>query len=549
MVNLLDMRISKGSRGENELDWIILYNDEHWFKIAIESYKNQYITVKLSNGYGQYHMTYSSIMSPADLDETVHHILFYISNKIYRKNIAGCVWIMREIQKIFTIYPIENSREIQDYFDIKTELVHLKERLDNGETWKNKYDPKELVEYYENLKKEREAQDEKSGTNEDQSPKDEEQSPKQDTGSQNNEGQKSQKEEDQSSKEDKSGSNEDTDKETDPEETNGIAKEKAMMVKEQELQKYYDAKEEFMNRMKPDLDSAKFDISVVEKSYAYSLETNSLAVTMFHKVSGTVMNVQIFFFEDSSLPGVLMQINTLENDFEYFIPLGDRYEISAHLVAIAKDLDDFFTKLAEEETKPAEEFKTYTFDEVSSMLVDLLKEGETNLCVIDEGDLNQPKEMELNEEMDTMAIPENPPNILQLGDSDEVFEGPDKKCPEDHKPRIAVSLSQKTDEEGGAFTLRFVFPKCKNRLGSDFSFRPVYPYDHKPLLESFIKENIEILKKPCKPEKVYVPGMTLFPDDDEEDDQEAKKEDKSAPKDEENKSTHEERILEGLIQV
>ena len=107
-----------------------------------------------------------------------------------------------------------------------------------------------------------------------------------------------------------------------------------------------------------------------------------------------------------------------------------------------------------------------------------------------------------------------------------------------------MSLTQKEDSKGGAFTLRFVFPKCKNRLGSDLSFRPVYPYDHKPLLENFIKENIEILKKPCKPEKVYVPGMTLFPDDEDEDE---KPEEKPDENEEDKKKTEpsgeEERVL------
>jgi hypothetical protein len=511
MANLIDMRFSVRQRGDNEENVFILYNDQHWFKIRIDRFMNQYITIKLSNGYGDYHMTYSAIMSPEKLDEVVHHVLFYISNKIYRKNIAGCVWIMREIEKVFSIYPIENTEEIQDYFEMKAELVRLKKKVDAGQEWKLDYDPKALVEHYEQKKKDLEGGgEEDNGEGEGEG-----------EGSQNKSEQGSNhNEDDQENKGENDGENdgENNEDSSDEEETNQKKinqKKKESMMYEQNLTSYYEAKKSYMEENAPSLTEAKFFLDFPQSTDAFDLDSNAMSLYIQHKVSEEGMDVGVFYFEESSLPGVLLQIASMENDFEYYIPLGDRYEITEHIRNIAKDLDDFFTQLVEEETKPMDSFHQYSFDDVKGILTSKLVEGKVKLCVIQGDDIDQPKVEELTEDLTHVTTPKTPDSILQFGDSDELLEGEGTTCPEDHKPRLSISLSQKPDKKGGSFTLSFIFPKCKNRLGADFSFRPVYPYDHKPLLEKFIQDNIEILNKKCSPEKVYVPGMTLFDDDDE----------------------------------
>lgn len=540
MANLINMKFYQRERGDNEDNVLILYNDEHWFKIRIERFKNQYLTIKLSNGYGDYYMTYNAIMNPEKLDEVVHHVLFYVSNKIYQKNIAGCVWIMREVEKIFSIYPIENDEKMQDYWEMKTEVIQLKKRLDSGEIWKMDLDPKEIVKFYEEKRDEREgkSEDQEEEVNSQNNSQQEDQSQKQ------NENEGSQKQESASQKQE-----EDADAEEETNQKKINRKKKEGMMYEQDLQTYYEAKLAYIEENKPDFDEAKYLVQFPNSSHAFEMLSNAMNLYVEHKVSHTGLHISIFYFEDSSLPGVLLQIESMENDFEYYIPLGDRYEITSHIRNIAKDLDEFFSKLVEEETKPVTEFMEYKFDDVKKILVSKLTEGKTKLCVIEGDDVDQPLVPEMTEDLQNVKIHKQN-QIFQLGDAEALLESESTTCPEDHKPRIAVSLSQKKDSEGGAYTLRFIFPKCKNRLGSDFNFRPIYPYDHKPLLEAFIQENIEVLQTKCKPEKVYVPGMTLFDDDDES--EEEKKDDKkeeeggNSPKDEQ---PQEERILNVLPQI
>ena len=118
---------------------------------------------------------------------------------------------------------------------------------------------------------------------------------------------------------------------------------------------------------------------------------------------------------------------------------------------------------------------------------------------------DKPFEIEANHPANDMVIPQLRLGIFELADAENVFDG-SSQCEPLHSVRVAIQLTQKSEQRGGHFSIRFLFPKCKQRLGADFTFKPFYPYDHKPVLEAFIDENLAVYKKPCAPEDVYIPG-------------------------------------------
>lgn len=155
-------------------------------------------------------------------------------------------------------------------------------------------------------------------------------------------------------------------------------------------------------------------------------------------------------------------------------------------------------------------------------MIEKVKSAEINLCIVHEDDVDEkPYEPEANHVTDKMVIPQLRNGIFELADAENVFDG-NSQCDPANIIRVGIQLTEKSEEWGGNFSLRFIFPKCKQRVGSDLSFKPYYPYDHKPILEAFIDENLEIFKKPCKPEDVYIPGTKENVDETNEDDPEKK---------------------------
>ena len=507
MANLIRLNVKLDPLSIEQNKILIFYDDQTWFKIAIQNFENQYLTIHLSNGYGQYDITVKAIMSPKELDDLAHHLLFYMSNKIYRKNVSGCLWILREIEKVFSIYPMEDTKKIHQYFSIKIELEQKEDNLRNGKTIVHNYDGHQLVEMFQAKQikeKEDKVVDDPDKVDERSPEKTSERSPEK---SVHNDPETSNKVDEDNKSPGQDGSESQDQPKFDPD---------ALM--EEDLEKYIAAKREYLETIVPDLAEAVFNPTMPHISPIFNLSSNTIKFSVFHKSSEHVLNFAVYMFEDESLPGVLLQISMIDDILEYYLPLGEKKEITSHLRTIAADADNFLKLFTEESTKPVDTLMLYTFDEVKEILIESLKGSELSLCTVieDEAD-NKPYEEEPNQELSEMADPKEPQHIIEFADFESPFEGEGTLCPADKMNRVAVSLSQKMEDDGGNFSLKFIFPICKNRLGSELHFKSYYGYDHKPLLKSFIEENIETMKKGCSPEKAHIPWSPLFEDEDNED--------------------------------